>query len=152
MSKQIQSFVALALLPWLVAGCTRDSDSSFRLPEGDAQRGREAFVALRCHDCHDVEGIDAPFVERAPARVALGGEITRVRTYGDLVTSIINPSHRITRRYPAEQVAPDGRSLMEQARLNDVLTVQQLIDIVAFLESTYRVVPPAVYPYTYAYP
>lgn len=148
----MQSLVALALLPWLVAGCTRDSGASFRLPDGDAQRGREAFVALRCPDCHDVEGIDGPSGESGAARVALGGEITRVRTYGDLVTSIINPSHRITRRYPAEQVAPDGRSLMEQARLNDVMTVQQLVDIVAFLESTYRVVPPAVYPYTYAYP
>jgi hypothetical protein len=148
----MQWLVVLGLIPWLAAGCTRDSGSSFRLPDGDAQRGRDAFVALRCHACHDVEGLDAPFAGTGAARVSLGGEITRVRTYGDLVTSIINPSHRITRRYPAEQVAPDGRSLMELARLNDVMTVQQLIDVVAFLESAYRVVPPAVYPYTYYYP
>jgi hypothetical protein len=135
-----------------LAGCTRESGFAFRLPDGDAERGREAFVALRCHACHEVQGLDVPFVGTGAARVTLGGETTMVKSYGELVTSIINPSHRITRRYPEDQVAQDGRSLMELAHVNDVLTVQQLIDIVAFLEAQYEVVPPPVYPYTYVYP
>ena len=47
---------------------------------------------------------------------------------------------------------PDGQSLMTLAYLNDVMTVQQLIDVVAFLQSSYHLVPPPVSPYSYVYP
>jgi hypothetical protein len=79
----------------------------------------------------------------------LGGASRRVRTYGDLVTSIINPTHRLIAGFPAEQVSRDGESLMPV--LNDVMTVQQLIDLVALLQSSYEVVPPADDPYAYGY-
>ena len=36
---------------------------------------------------------------------------------------------------------------MALAYLNDVMTVQQLINLVAFLQSSYEVVPPPVEPY-----
>ena len=41
---------------------------------------------------------------------------------------------------------------MAAAYLNDVMTVQQPIDLVAFLQSHYQVMPPAVSPYGYEYP
>jgi L-cysteine S-thiosulfotransferase len=137
----------------LLAGCGGKSGFGFRLPDGDATRGRDAFVALRCNACHHVAGLDLPHQGEGAADVALGGQTVRVKTYGELVTAIINPSHRIAPGYPESQVTTtDGRSLMALAYLNDVMTVQQLIDLVAFLQSRYEVVPPLVSPYSYTYP
>jgi hypothetical protein len=84
--------------------------------------------------------------------VTLGGQTVRVKTYGDLVTSIVNPSHRLARGYAASEVSRNGESLMAAARLNDVITVQQLIDVVAFLQDEYELVPPLVQPYWAEYP
>jgi hypothetical protein len=84
--------------------------------------------------------------------VTLGGEVTRVKTYGELVTSIINPSHRLAQGYPTEEVSAAGESLMALAYLNDVMTVQQLIDLVAFLQARYEVRPPAYDADWYLYP
>jgi hypothetical protein len=141
----------LALLP----GCDLQDPASargFRLPDGDANAGRIAFVQLRCHVCHQVEGIDEKFEGTSAVSVRLGGDTVRVRTYGDLVTSIINPSHRIAPGTQPAGVAADGSSLMETARLNDIMTVRQLVDLVAFLQTSYRVQPPEFNPYTYGYP
>ena len=41
---------------------------------------------------------------------------------------------------------------MTLAYLNDVMTVQQLIDLVAFLQASYQLVPPPVSPYSYISP
>jgi sulfur-oxidizing protein SoxX len=75
--------------------------------------------------------------------VTLGGQTSRT-TYGDLVTSIANPSHRIARGYPPETVTVDGVPLMSLIYLNDVMTVQQLVDVVAFLQASYDVAPPPI--------
>jgi mono/diheme cytochrome c family protein len=144
------------LVPMLVVaqGCDlieAQSARGFRLPDGDATAGRQAFVNLRCHACHQVEGIDVKFEGTGAASVQLGGETVRVKSYGELVTSIINPSHRIAPGVQADAVAPGGTSLMEIAGLNDTMTVRQLIDLVAFLQTTYKVTPPTEYPYTYVY-
>lgn len=114
------------------------------LPQGDAAKGREAFVDLRCHACHEIEGFDFPTPIMAETRVLLGGQNARVISYGDLVTSIANPSHRIARGYPPEAVAVDGAPLMTLIRLNEVMTVQQLVDLAAFLITTYEVAPPPI--------
>jgi sulfur-oxidizing protein SoxX len=69
----------------------------------------------------------------------LGGETSYVKSYSELVTSIINPDHRISERY-SEQLR--GRALapltspMPMAHI-DTMTVRQVIDIVAFLDSRY---------------
>jgi len=81
---------------------------------------------------------DPPFVE-------LGGAVTRVKTYGDLVTSIINPSNKLAEGYPLDEVSNDGVSKMYV--YNDFMTVQELVDVVMFLQPQYEV----VIPYT-AYP
>ena len=136
------ALAAAALAAAALAACSPKAGAAFRLPDGDALRGRDAFLELRCNSCHDiVDRDDIPF-RQGLVHVTLGGPTTSVKTYGELVTSIINPSHRITPRYPAEQVTVNGESLMAMAYLNDVMTVRQLIDLVAFLETTYQVVPP----------
>ncbi|NIL96419.1 MAG: c-type cytochrome [Planctomycetales bacterium] len=139
----------MVLVLGLAAGCDTGPKSGrgFTLPEGDRQRGQEAFVALQCYACHDVAGVDLPERSEEPQRlVAIGGEVSRIQTYGQLVTSIINPSHKLARGYAEEEISQEGKSLM--TNYNDVMTVAQLIDLVAFLQSRYKLRPydPTEYP------
>ena len=131
----------ISLAPFL-AGCEGQS-RGFALPQGDKEAGAATFVLLNCNHCHSISGA----IEKLPdgdANISyeLGGEVTRIRTYGDLVTSIINPSHKLS-RVNAEYVTEEGQSRMR--RYNDFMTVQELVDLTAYLESTYQLVPP---PYT----
>jgi hypothetical protein len=121
------------MLPMLlVAGCGPGGDG-FTLPPGDAERGQEAFLAFRCYDCHHIPGVDLPPAEEPDqVIVRLGGEVDRPKSYADLVTGIINPSHRLATGYAASMVADDGESRMTV--YNDVMTVRQLTDIVTFLQ------------------
>lgn len=127
----------------LAAGCTGDrmSEKGFSLPEGDETRGRDAFLYMHCHECHFIEGLDLPPVPLAdPPFVELGGEVTRVKTYGELVTAIINPSHKLAPGYPLDEVSVEGESIMPV--YNGFMTVQELIDIVMFLQPHYEVQVP----------
>ncbi|MCU7554130.1 cytochrome c [Alteromonas sp. ASW11-19] len=118
-----------------------ESPRGFSLPEGDAQAGKALFAEYRCTDCHTVEGITVPADHNyvMPKPVSLGGSSSRVTTYGELVTSVINPSHKLSRRYPVSQTTEGGKSRMRD--MNDIMTVADLIDIVAFLQPKYEVVP-----------
>ncbi|MFQ5547448.1 MAG: cytochrome C [Woeseia sp.] len=127
----------------VLAGCGADrmSEKGFSLPEGDVDRGREAFLYMHCHECHTIEGVDLPVLELAePPYVKLGGTVTKVKTYGELVTAIINPSHKLARGYPVEEISVEGESRMPV--YNGFMTVQELIDIVMFLQPHYEVYVP----------
>jgi L-cysteine S-thiosulfotransferase len=147
----MRNAIGLVLLAAALTGCGPKSPLGFNLPDGDIARGQAAFVELRCNSCHEIEGQSIEY-RNGPARVTLGGKTTHIKTYGELVTSIINPSHKIAPRYPEDQVAVNGQSIMSAAYLNDVMTVQQLIDLVAFLQSTYEIAPPPVPAYWRVYP
>lgn len=127
-----------------LAGCDPDATMSqrgFRLPDGDAQGGREAFLYMQCHQCHSIKGEQLPGIPgQEPPYVELGGMVTQVKTYGQLVTAIINPSHKLARGYAKEVVSDDGESKMYV--YNDHMTVKELTDIVAFLQPYYKVVAP----------
>ena len=132
----LAAFVASCLL----AGCTPDpkSGQGFSLPDGDAVRGKAVFVQLQCHACHTVSGVEFEKIEASEEdMVQLGGVTPRVKTYGDLVTSIINPSHRFALGYSDEEIKTDGDSRMRL--YNDEMTVAELIDLVAFLQAHYDV-------------
>jgi len=137
-----------------LSGCDPDahmSEQGFRLPDGDAQAGREAFVYMHCHQCHTVAGEELPEIPgQSPPYVELGGKVSKVKTYGQLVTAIINPSHRLTPRYAEETVSEDGESKMYI--YNEHMTVQELADLVFFLQPKYNVIVPQyrfrVYPIT----
>lgn len=120
----------------VLSGCDPEvrTQSQIHLPEGDAERGKTTFVELGCVNCHSVVGAELPEGE-GPVRVVLGSS-GRVKTYGDLVTSVVNPSHKLSRRYRPEAVSADGESLM--VTFNDVMTVTQLTDLVAFLGEHYQ--------------
>ena len=131
----------------VLAGCDRDtmSERGFRLPDGDAMAGREAFLYMQCNQCHSISGEQLPIIPgQEPPFVELGGKVTRVKTYGELITAIINPSHELAEGYAEELVADDGESKMYV--YNEFMTVQELIDIVMFLQPYYDVVVPE---YTY---
>jgi mono/diheme cytochrome c family protein len=130
----------------MLGACTagKESPRGFSLPEGNAEAGRAAFMALQCNTCHtsqDVKQLDS----ETDISVMLGGEVGRVKTYADLVTSIINPSHRLARGYPTAEIAEGTESLMRN--YNQVMSVQELVDIVSYLQPQYslRVYEPTVY-------
>ncbi len=128
----------ICLAPLLLAGCEVEANSprGFVLPDGDVSAGQTAFTELHCSRCHTVEGTElATDGDERAIHVTLGGEVRRVRTYGELVTAIINPSHDLARGHEPDAVSKDGKSFM--ADYNQEMTVQQMIDLVAFLQSTY---------------
>jgi len=138
--------LALGTCAGLVWGCGQPSlrteeksPRGFELPDGDAARGREAFVALRCSSCHEVAGLedDLPRPVANPATgVKLGGLGMREPSDGELLTSIVNPSAHLYPAGEAERIESGNGSRM--ANLNESMTVQNLIDIVAFLHERYE--------------
>ncbi|PAY18155.1 cytochrome C [Rhodopirellula sp. SM50] len=119
------------------------------MPEGDAERGKATFVALQCNACHTVDGVELDAsVSEDVTTVALGGKKGYVVTYGDLVTSIINPSHRFALGYKSDEIQEGEVSKMRS--YNDEMTVTQLADLVTFLQQHYEVeiyVPTPFVPY-----
>ena len=136
-----------------VASCDLigQSTQGFVLPEGNDENGRDAFVSLGCTACHTVRDLDLPMpAAKGPVTVVLGGRVARVKTYDQLLSSIVNPSHRLARGFPKDAVSRGDQSLMTV--YNDVMTVTQLIDIVAFLQSEYELIPRPGYRYrVYSY-
>ncbi len=133
--------LAIASLLMATAACNagRHSSSGFRLPDtGDPERGKATFIALGCSGCHRVSGAaELPAPTTTPAvPVVLGGDVATEMTDGYLVTSIINPSHRLA-SYPKSQIATDGKSRMPEYA--ESLSVRELTDLVAFLQAHYTV-------------
>jgi hypothetical protein len=121
-----------------VPGCEigPESGSGLRLPNGDVRAGERAFRELGCGDCHVIAG-EGSWKETADGHtvVVLGGKVPHIETYGELITSIVNPSHGLTRRYPRKEVTEGDQSRMKP--INETMTVAQLIDLTAFLQSKY---------------
>jgi L-cysteine S-thiosulfotransferase len=108
-------------------------------PPGDPGRGRAAFVRFECHSCHEVRG------ERFPTPNESGKLGPELSSMGPLhepayfVEAIVSPSAVVDRGRGYE--AADGSSKMPS--YNDSLTVQELIDLVAYLKALR---PPATRP------
>ena len=129
--------VIIVLATLTACGVGKKSPLGFNLPEGDANAGKEAFVTLQCNACHSTPDV-AQLEDALPGdiSVSLGGNVTRVKTYANLVTSVINPSHRISKANPPQMVAVDDVSRM--LNYNGLMTVEQLIDVVAYLQPHYK--------------
>ena len=117
------------------------SSYGFRLPECDAEAGLVVYKTKQCASCHIIEarpelrdGIE-PELD-----VVIGGLQTRIATHGELVSAVINPSHKLARGYGGDAYRDDnGRSVMRN--YNDEMTVAELIDLVAFLQGEYEEFP-----------
>jgi hypothetical protein len=133
--------VALAIFAVAATACSsgRRSSAAFHLPpDGDVDRGKVAFVALECNSCHEVPDVDVPRpTVRPPVPVVLGGTVDFRLSDAYLVTSIIYPSYELA-PYPKDQIISGGQSRMPQYA--NRMTVRQLADTVAFLQSRYSVV------------
>jgi L-cysteine S-thiosulfotransferase len=133
--------IVAALFSW--SACSR----GIYLPEGDAGAGRLVFSELECYQCHRVaeEDFPAPTID-PPVPVVLGSPLNR-KSRNYLAESIIAPSHRFAKP-PRERVYSepllyrqlDYKNIAEgsDSRMNDFnesMTVSQLVDLVAYLDS-----------------
>jgi len=127
-----------ALLVTVACGSGRHSSAGFRLPAGGSvEQGKAAFVALECHRCHAVSGVELPSPpSQPPVQVVLGGVVPYEMTDGYLVAAIVNPSYRLA-HYSRDLGASGVKCRMPEYA--DRMTVRQLTDLVAFLQSRYTV-------------
>lgn len=136
-----------AALAFGAAACaqTRKSSTGFHLPDGDVQRGKHVFVDLKCNSCHRVDGVNLPApVADPPVPVVLGGTVLQVRTDGELAAAIIDPSHRMASGYRLAEVR--AGSLSRMGNYSQQMTVRELVDLVAFLQSRFELrEPPMMY-------
>ena len=145
----------MLILSFLVlsSGCSNDSRKpvkGFVLPEGDIAAGQEVFVSVGCRYCHSVANLDLPTFEPGQVlNIELGGEVHRVKNYGELLTSIVNPGHTILDKHKA--VLPKEALQLDSPMpdFNVELTVENLIDLTAFLHSRYEALQPQYRGYYY---
>ena len=134
----------------LISSCN-DQAHGFALPEGDIEKGKATFQRLTCNECHHISDIEWKGGSDN-LKILLGGETSTPKSYGDLVTSVINPSHKIARSYKEQTTAlTTEEGLSKMKNYNEVMTVQELVDLVTFLQSEYKVRTPPTdyYPYHY---
>jgi hypothetical protein len=72
--------------------------------------------------------------------VVLGGKVHYARTDGELAGAIVHPSYRLAVGYEREAVTSGGLSRMGD--FTEAMTVRELIDLVAFLQSRHEIVNP----------
>ena len=99
------------------------------MPEGNVAAGRKAFIDLSCHSCHKVSSDPSlPAMQpkgNGPDLSTAAGKTTE----GYQTTSIISPSHIVAYEYwKKEQKSP-------MPDLTRSMTVRQLIDLIAYLQS-----------------
>jgi mono/diheme cytochrome c family protein len=104
----------------------------FALPAGDPKEGRRVFEKLECFACHEVKG--EGFAAGLKQAGDVGPELTGMGAHhppGYLAEAVVNPNAVIV--IGPGYTGPDGLSRMPE--YNDLLTVRQLIDLVAYLAS-----------------
>ena len=112
----------------------------FALPPGSPQAGRKVFADFECFKCHAVQGEEfpAPKADQGGVGPALAG-MGAMHPAEYFAEAIINPNASVAWRikhHKAEKqkfLGADGTSKMPS--YNGAMTVQQLIDVVAYLKS-----------------
>lgn len=146
----LSNYVMMILLLFgglLISSCNQQA-RGFALPEGDIEKGKAVYKSMSCNECHAISGIEWKGGSDT-LNILLGGETTTQKSYGELVTSVINPSHKIAWSYKEKAAAQGGVSTMRN--YNEVMTVQELIDLVTFLQSEYHIETPPTHYYPYHY-
>lgn len=116
---------------------TESGDVTLSLPRGSAENGREALIAFRCHACHRFPG-DSQGDLPAPVSASPGPDLGRTQTLrglGHVATSIISPSHEISLD-PSDEIVHEVNELVSpMSDYSHLMTVRQLVDLIAYLES-----------------
>ncbi|MEO1262502.1 MAG: cytochrome C [Bacteroidota bacterium] len=129
----------------LIYGCQQQSQG-FTLPPGGLEEGKLAFSTVGCDKCHSVGQIEWKG-NNEDVHIRLGGKVASLKSYGELVTSIIHPNHKVARKH--KDVAMDKMGISKMENFNQSMTVQELVDIVTFLQSEYELEPPDDYYHPY---
>ena len=163
MSRTVLLISAIAAL-CLLSGCTpceeHDPDAvSLTLPSGTVEAGRQAFEDLRCTACHAVSGVEGLTEPLAQVPVPDLGLVLAGRSRDRIATAIVLPSHiessdtelwsdwsdsqRVWvgpgQQVPKKEVGEETVETMSiMTDYSDVITVQELSDLVAFLEDCAR--------------
>lgn len=100
------------------------------VPRGDPEAGKKAFRDMGCQTCHIVQGEkDSPAILSANPGPELGRRLHAEQSMGRLATSIVMPSHKISKEV---QERMEGK-LSPMGDFSEVMTVRQLIDIIAYI-------------------
>jgi len=146
----------LTILAALSLGACAQSDPQMvrlLLPEGDAEAGKQAFVNLGCTVCHTVRGVEALPAPRLETSFELGPTLAGL-SRGGIATQVVTPRHvnaEATHLWtdwekgqrvwlgPGQDVGEgaktQSRSVSRMRDYGTVMTVKQLSDLVAFLQS-----------------
>jgi Cu/Ag efflux protein CusF len=102
---------------------------TFTMPKGDPVKGRAVYDKFSCYSCHEIRGEKFPPLDK---NQAVGPELSQMGPLHPLeyfTESIVNPSAVGAKKYRGL----DGKSKMPS--FNEDMTVQELIDLSAYLAS-----------------
>lgn len=135
------AIVTLSVLAACVYDPNTRRDFDFPIERGDIEEGQLAFTDLGCHQCHSVAGTRLPeYPFPSPVQFQLGGPTSSVRSYAELMTSVMNPNYHISSEFRAQQRLMGEVPLDSPMPNFDHMSLAQLFDIVAFLDSKYQVI------------
>ena len=133
-------------LVFALSACKMESQpvKGFILPDGDVALGEQVFVKYGCHGCHTIPGVDLPKIEPEPELVLeIGGEVYRVKNEGELLTSVINPTHVVSQEYITKLESTNrGSAESPMPYYGDAMTITEMINLVAFLRAQYSKLMP----------
>jgi len=153
MFTKIQSNIVLSVIfitTLLVLSACSDEGrpvKGFVLPGGDIAQGEQVFVDFNCHGCHAIPDFEFPEVDFTPPFILeIGGEVYRVKNYGELLTAVVNPDHIISPKYIA-MLKGAGREavISPMPYYGEEMTIAELMDLVAFLHAQYTRLQPQYY-------
>ena len=131
------SFILILFLGWMgYLFADRDNNmvpaDGFFLPKGNAEAGRQAFLHMKCSSCHWVANdMQVPDPVTAKAGPMLGPKQAAYAP-GWIANSIVSPSHTIAR---GSEGKAEGGELSRMADFTQTMTVRELIDLVAYIQS-----------------
>ena len=109
------------------------------VPAGKADAGQSVFVTKGCHQCHSAGTTKLPPVDLAPRLVIeLGGDVHSKWTRDDYARAIMDPNHLVSEDYKIAMIRLGDHFKAENSPMPtfaDVLRVNELIDLVTFLDS-----------------
>ena len=141
------SIVLLSAAVLFACGQEGKSVKGFVLPEGDVAQGEQVFIDFNCHGCHTIPGREFPEVDFTPPFILeIGGEVYRVKNYGELLTAVVNPDHIISPKY-VNMLKDAGRDaeISPMPYFGEEMTVAELIDLTKFLHAQYTRLQPQYY-------
>jgi len=144
---RLTTLAAILLLFLPACGEQGKPVKGFVLPEGDLAQGEQVFLDFNCHSCHTIPGVDLPEADfKAPFIMEIGGEVYRVKNYGELLTAVVNPDHIISPKYVNMlKNAKRDAIISPMPYFGEEMTVAELIDLVEFLHAQYTRLQPQYY-------